>query len=119
MIAGSDPETRLQEKEQDTLDAALKILHRWDGTPADKSEKYCAENGELVLSKGLRSYLLEAAWKELQKIRKYLTLRDVIWKSFWHRDEREVLKPYWRLRHRQSFTTAFSSPSCSWPCARF
>jgi hypothetical protein len=47
--------------------------------------------------------LLEAAQQELQEIRQYLTRRDVIWKSFWHRNERGVLKPYWRLRHRQSF----------------
>jgi hypothetical protein len=47
--------------------------------------------------------LLEAAQTELQEIGQYLTLRDVIWQSFWHRNERGVLKPYWRLRHRQSF----------------
>jgi hypothetical protein len=103
MIASSDPCTRMSEEEGDTFDAVLKILHRWDGTLADESEKYHVENCKLVLSPTLRSYLLKAAWKELQKIRKYLTLRDVIWQSFWHRNERGVLKPYWRLRHRQSF----------------
>jgi hypothetical protein len=102
MIASSDPCTRMSEEEGVPFDAVLRILHRWDGT-ADKSEVYQVENGKLVLSTELRSYLLDAAWKELQRIRKYLTLRDVIWMSFWHRDEREVLKPYWRLRHRQSF----------------
>jgi len=103
MIASSDPGTRMYEKEQATFDAVLRILHRWDGKPPGKSEKYHVENGKLVLCTGLRSYLLEAAWEELEKIRKYLTLRDVIWQSFWHRNERGVLKPYWKLRHRQSF----------------
>ena len=106
MIASLDPGTIVNKEERATFDAVLKILHRWDGTQdgtqTDKSE-YRVEHGKLVLCPGLRSYLLEAAWKELQKIRKYLTLRDVIWQSFWHRDERGVLKPYWQLRHRQSF----------------
>lgn len=104
MIASSDPCTRINEEERDTFDAVLKILHRWDGTSADKSgEYYVDEKHQLVLCAPLRSYLLEASWKELQEIGQYLTLRDVIWHSFWHRNERGVLKPYWRLRHRQSF----------------
>ena len=103
MIASSDPCTRMSKKEKATFDAVLRILHRWDGTPADDSKETHVEHGKLVLCTGVRSYLLEAAWKELQKIGKYLTLRDVIWQSFWHRNERGVLKPYWRLRHRQSF----------------
>jgi hypothetical protein len=103
MIASSDPGTKMSEEEEATFDAVLRILHRWDGTPADKGKEYRVENGTLVLHAELRSYLLEAAWKELQKIRRYLTLRDVIWQSFWHRNERGVLKPYWQMRHRQSF----------------
>jgi hypothetical protein len=103
MIASSDPCTRIHEKERDAFDAALRILHRWDGTTAGESEKYCVEDGRLVLSVLLRAYLLEAARKELREIQRCLTLRDVIWTSFWHRNERGVLKPYWRLRHRQSF----------------
>jgi hypothetical protein len=99
MIANSD----LGEEERDTFNAVLRILDRWDGTPADKSDKHRLEDGEPVLSAPLRSYLLEAAQKELREIGRYLTLRDVIWQSFWHRNERGVLKPYWRLRHRQSF----------------
>jgi hypothetical protein len=102
MIASSDPCTRISVEERATLDAVLRILHRWDGTQDDESGYY-VENGELVLGRELRSYLLTAAGKELQKIRKYLTLRDVVWQSFWHRNERGVLKPYWQLRHRQSF----------------
>jgi len=103
MIASSDPGTRMSEEERATFKALLRILDRWDGTPADKSEKHRIEDGNFVLSAPLRSYLLEAAQTELQEIGQYLTLRDVIWQSFWHRNERGVLKPYWRLRHRQSF----------------
>ena len=98
MIASSDPGKGMSEEEQATFDGALRILLRWDGKPADESKKY-REDGKLVL----RSYLLEAAQKELREIGRYLTLRDVIWQSFWHRNERGVLKPYWRPRHRQSF----------------
>jgi len=99
MIASSD----LGEKERDTFNAILRILDRWDGTPPDKSEKHRVKDGEPVLPARLRPYLLGAAQKELREIGRYLTLRDVIWQSFWHRDERGVLKPYWLLRHRQSF----------------
>ena len=103
MIASLDPGTVMSKEQQAMLDAALRILHRWDGPTAGKSNECRDENGEPVLDDGLRPYLLEAARKELEKIRKYLTLRDVIWLSFRHRNERGVLKPYWRLRHRQSF----------------
>jgi hypothetical protein len=103
MIASPDSGMRMSKEGSATFDAVLRILHRWDGTQAHKSEEFHVEHGKLVLSTDLRSYLLEAAWKELHKIRKYLTLRDVIWQSFWHRNERRVLKPYWKLRHRQSF----------------
>jgi hypothetical protein len=47
--------------------------------------------------------LLDAACDELQDIRRYLTLRNVIWQSFVHRDERGILMPYLQLRHRQAF----------------
>ena len=43
------------------------------------------------------------AWNELQDIRRHLTLRHVIWRSFWHRDVRGILKPYWQLPYRQAF----------------
>ena len=103
MVASSDPCTRMNKEERGTFEDVLRILHRWDGTPADRSKERHVENHKSVLNIDLRSYLLKAAWKELQKIGQYLTLRDVIWHSFWHRNERGVLKPYWRRRHRQSF----------------
>jgi len=102
MIASLDPEKRMSKDERDIFNDILRILDRWDGT-ADDSKKHRVEDGESVLSDPLRSYLLEAAQQELREIGRYLTLRDVIWQSFWHRNERGVLKPYWRPRHRQSF----------------
>ena len=53
MIASSDPCTRISEEERATFDAVLRILHRWDGTPADKSEEYCVEKGKLLLLRQL------------------------------------------------------------------
>ena len=51
----------------------------------------------------LREKLLTAAQNELRIVRRQLTLRRVIWAMFWHRDERMIRKPYWRLSERQSF----------------
>jgi hypothetical protein len=102
MIASLDPKKEMSKEERDTFNDILRILDRWDGT-ADESKKHRVKDGTSVLSAPLRSYLLEAAQQELQEIGKYLTLRDVIWQSLWHRNERGVLQPYWRLRHRQSF----------------
>ena len=118
MIASSDPCTAIKKEEQGTFDTVLKILHRWDGTLADKSEEYrVKDDGTLELHAPLRSYLLGAARKELQEIGRYLTLRDVIWHSFWHRNERGVSSRTGGCGIGRVFTTAFISPSCSWPCA--
>src|SRR5262249_36014253 len=100
MIASLDREMR--KEEQDTFDDVLRILLRWDGKPTSESEKY-RKDRKPVLCAGLRPDLLEAAWNDLREIRQYLTLRDVIGKSLLHRKERGVLKPDWRLGHRQSF----------------
>jgi hypothetical protein len=103
MIASPYPETRISKKKQDTFNAALRVLGRWDGTQDNKMVQYHVKDGKLVLRRKLRSYLLDAAQQELHEIGRYLTLWDVIWQSFWHRNERGVLSPYWRHRHRQSF----------------
>ena len=102
MIANPGPGTRMKCEEVPFLDEALKILQRCGVTTFDNSGAKCG-NGEVEPSFDLRDDLLQAAWKELQEIRRYLTLRHVIWQSFWHRDERGILKPYWQLRHRQAF----------------
>ena len=62
--------------------------------PAKRPARYWGE---------LRRELFDAAWEELQDVRKYLTLRHVVWRSLRYRDERTILKPYWRRRHRQPF----------------
>src|SRR5215472_7698007 len=94
---------KLEKGEVSKLDEALKILRRCHVIGAGKSEANHACDGKRQLLVGLRSDLLDGAWKELQAIRKYLTMHHIIWRSFWHRDERGILKPYWRLRHRQGF----------------
>jgi len=108
MLANPDPGTNMDATEVPKLDGVLKILHRCDVTKIDKSDTNPVGGGKVELSAGLRADLLDAAGTELRKIRRYLTLRHVIWQSFWHRDERGILKPYWRLPHRQSFHDAAS-----------
>jgi len=103
MIANPDPATRMSAAEVRKLDDALKILHRCCATRHDKSETDRDENGKAELSAALRADLLDAACQELKAIRQHLTLWHVIWQSFWHRDERGILKPYWQLRYRQAF----------------
>jgi hypothetical protein len=80
---------------------ALKILHACGVLRHDPDEY--PRPGPAGLPAGLRVALLTAAWDELHAIRSYLSLPKVLWRSFWHRDERGVLRPYWRHRHRQAF----------------
>ena len=47
--------------------------------------------------------LLKAAKNELRACRRQLTLWRVVWATFWHRDERAIRMPHWRLRERQRF----------------
>jgi hypothetical protein len=47
--------------------------------------------------------LLKAATNELRACRRQLTLWRVVWETFWHRDERAIRMPHWRLRERQRF----------------
>ncbi len=55
------------------------------------------------LSRELRKELLTAARNELHECRRQLTLWHLIWATFWHRDERAMRKPFWRLGERQRF----------------
>ena len=82
------------------LDESLRILDQC-GVTGDTSPS-C---GGLAapLSPGLRKELLTAARNELRACRRQLTLWRLIWAIFWHRDERAIRKPYWRLRERQRF----------------
>lgn len=47
--------------------------------------------------------LLKAAKNELRACRRQLMLWRVVWATFWHRDERAIRMPHWRLRERQRF----------------
>jgi hypothetical protein len=47
--------------------------------------------------------LLKAAKTELRACRRQLMLWRVVWATFWHRDERAIRMPHWRLRERQRF----------------
>jgi hypothetical protein len=106
MIANLDSRRDIHPAEWPKLQDALKILHRCRETKSEKDLATYAAWGKLPIDKlsiELRAYLLDTAWHELGTIRRHLTLRHIIWRSFWHRDERGILLPYLRLRHRQSF----------------
>jgi hypothetical protein len=103
MIANPDPGRKIKKAEVPALNEALKILHQCDTTRARPGRAYHVEAGPVDLPDDLRAYLLDTAWTELRHIRRYLTLWHVIWASFWNRDERGVLKPYWQLPYRQAF----------------
>jgi hypothetical protein len=102
MISNPDPGKNIDAAEVPKLDEALNILNRIGLAVPGKSGAVC-RGGKAELPAKLRADLLDAAWDELQGIRQYLTLPHVIWRSFWHRDERGILMPYWRLPHRQAF----------------
>lgn len=59
--------------------------------------------GPHVLSHELRETLLGAARLDLRTLRHQLAFPVVVWNTFWHRDERAVWKPHWRLSRRQEF----------------
>jgi hypothetical protein len=103
MVANPDPGKKIYASDVAKLDEALKILHRCGTARACKSEAAYTGDEKAELPAEVRSDLLDAAWAELHAIRRYMMLGHVIWQSFWHRDERAILKPYWRLRHRQGF----------------
>jgi hypothetical protein len=47
--------------------------------------------------------LLKAAKNELRACRRQLMLWRIVWATFWHRDERAIRMPHWRMRERQRF----------------
>ena len=96
----ANPDCTFDDADLATLKVALKILAR------------CRVTGEVAGRVGddqasvrdwLGPCLLDAARQELQEIERYLTLRNIIWGSLRRRNERSVLRPYWRPRHRQAF----------------
>jgi hypothetical protein len=82
------------------LSESLEILDRCRIT-SDATDMYDGSAGSLSCE--LRKELLEAATQELRECQRQLTLWRLIWATFWHRDERAIRKPYWRLRERQRF----------------
>jgi hypothetical protein len=103
MIANPDSGKKIHPADVAKVYEALKILHRCGTARACEIEAARTGEERVELPAELRSDLLDAAWQELHAIRRYLMLGHVVWESFWHRDERAILRPYWRLRHRQGF----------------
>ena len=100
MIANPDFELRDEVAATDMVEC-LRILDRCRVTrgPAGRYDDIMPGK----LGRELRRELLAAAQDELRAVRQQLTLGRVTWAMFWHRDERGIRKPYWRLRERQSF----------------
>jgi hypothetical protein len=96
----ANPHFKPAEIDMTTLKEALRILD-WCGVTNASAD--LIDKNQTVLAEEVRSCLLDAAWKELRAIHRYLTRRHIIWASFWLRNERAVLRPYWRPRHRQAF----------------
>jgi hypothetical protein len=103
MIANAGPGAKISAAEAPVLDLALKILHRCCAIKGGPWSLSRTADGEAELQPQLQAALLDAAWDELHAIRHYLSLPNVYWRSFLHRDERGILKPYRRQRHRQPF----------------
>ena len=97
----ANPESQLANIDMASLKKALQILDRCCVTTgiADR----VPDVGQAELPGWLRLPLLAAARQELRETQKYLTRRRVLWASFWRRNERPILKTYWRPRHRQAF----------------
>jgi hypothetical protein len=92
---------------QDSLKESLRILDRCGLTHGAEDMYEAASTQSPARDNSsrnrLKRELLAAAEKELRHCRRQLSLQHVIWGSFWHRDERVMRKPYWRLRDRQHF----------------
>jgi hypothetical protein len=99
----SQPGRTIEAAEVTDLGYALKILYRCGVLTADPCTRSPGVRAEAELPDGLPADLLDAAWKELCAIRRYLSLPNVLWRSFWRRDERGILRPYRRQPYRQAF----------------
>jgi hypothetical protein len=92
----ANPDVELDDKDMTTVNDALQILDRCSGEVHQASSPDPPQPPE-------PPRLLDAARQELLALQRYLSRRRIIWGAFWHRDERAVLRPYWRPRHRQGF----------------
>jgi hypothetical protein len=96
----ANPDSGLDETDTATLKEVLRILGRCHATDEGADRVPGRQAGS---SDELEPCLLAAAWQELQAIERYLTWRHIIWGAFWRRNERSILRPYRRPRHRQAF----------------
>jgi hypothetical protein len=96
----ANPQSGLGEIDMATLWKALRILDRCYVTQDAADDKAF---GQGDLTDELRLKLLAAARQELEAIQRYLTWRHIMWGSLRYRNERAILRPYLRLRHRQAF----------------
>jgi hypothetical protein len=96
----ANPDSGLDETDTATLKEVLRILGRCHVTD-DGADRIPGQ--QAGSSDELEPCLLAAAWQELQAIERYLTWRHIIWGAFWRRNERSILRPYRRPRHRQAF----------------
>jgi hypothetical protein len=97
----ANPHSGIDKIDMTTLKEALQILDRCCVTK-DIADSIRDDDQASLLDR-LRPHLLDAARQELQAIQRYLTRRHIIWASFRYRNERAVLGPYRRPRHRQAF----------------
>jgi DNA-binding beta-propeller fold protein YncE len=97
----ANPHFEFSEADMATLTQVQRILDRC-GVPDSKVTRI-RDDGEGGLPECLTACLLAAARQELLAIQRYLTWRHIIWGSLRHRNERAVLRPYRRPRHRQAF----------------
>jgi hypothetical protein len=103
MIANAHSGVPIRNEDVEKFNLILEILWKCGVLEGDRPCLEQPRSGDAELPRDLRERLLKAAWEELLAIRRYLWLPTVLWRSFWHRDERAILRPYWRLPYRQAF----------------
>ena len=111
MIANREIKLRNDDDPERQLQEITGILNRND-LPVAASTQCDGEAKYYKLSQSLRLELLTAAAKVLRGVRMQLTLRQVVWDTFRHRNERTIWLQYWtwlpecRQRRRWAFHDA-------------
>ncbi|HZR55141.1 MAG TPA: hypothetical protein VFB06_37340 [Streptosporangiaceae bacterium] len=98
----ANPHADLGQIDVTVLRDAVRILTRC-GLAGDDAADGIRGRGQAAMMEWLRPRLLDAAEQELTAIQRYLTRWHILWGMFWTRNERGVLRPYRRPRHRQAF----------------
>src|SRR5689334_16132520 len=99
----AQPGLTISAAEAPLLGKVLEVLYRSGVLTAGSCRYSLTADGDATLPPDPQADLLDAAWDELCHIRWYLSLPHVLWRSFWRRDERGILRPYWRQPYRQAF----------------